>query len=347
MIQKIFSNPHIYQIDIPLPDNPLKNLNCYVIQDNEETLIIDTGFNRPECMEAMKNGLAELGVQWEKTSFFLSHLHSDHVGLVYALTKDKPCPIYMSRADYHYLGDSLKGDSWLLLEEHYEKQGMPAQYTQVLRTTNPARSFAPSGYFDATTLEDGDTITVGRYTFTCILVEGHTPGQMCLYYAPEQILFTADHILFDITPNITSWLEMEDALGDYLKSLKKIRQYPIKLALPSHRKNDMDVYQRIDEIVHHHNIRLKEVLQALAQKPNSNAYETAAMLRWSMRGKSWEEFPLPQRWFALGETMSHLDYLIKRGLVKQHKGDIYHYQLSCPLEESFVVLDRIWEQEQQ
>lgn len=345
MVKKIFPHPDIYQMDIPLPDNPLKNLNCYVVQDAGETLIIDTGFHRPECLKAMQNGLAELGMDWDKTSFFLTHLHSDHTGLVYELTKDKQCPIYMSQTDYFYLEDSLNGDSWIKLEKHYEKQGMPPEYTQVLRTTNPARSFAPSGHFKAITLKDGDKIKLGQYEFTCILVQGHTPGQMCLYYEPQQIMFTADHVLFDITPNITSWLEIEDSLGDYLKSLNKIRQFPMKIALPSHRKNDMDVYVRIQEIISHHKVRLEEVLQALSKKPHSNAYEISAMLTWSMRGRHWEEFPLPQRWFAVGETIAHLDYLVKRGLVEQKEENTYQYQLSYDLESVQQRLNEIWKKE--
>ena len=52
-------------------------------------------------------------------------------------------------------------------------------------------------------------------------------------------MFTADHILFDITPNITQWKDMRDALGNYLDSLVKIRGYAMETALPAHRKNEM------------------------------------------------------------------------------------------------------------
>ena len=57
MLKKICEDPNIFQIDVPLPDNPLRNLNCYIIQDKGETLILDTGFNRPECEAALLAGL--------------------------------------------------------------------------------------------------------------------------------------------------------------------------------------------------------------------------------------------------------------------------------------------------
>ena len=97
-------------------------------------------------------------------------------------------------------------------------------------------------------------------------------------------MFTADHILFDITPNITHWSESEDSLGDYLDSLVKIRGYEMETAFPAHRKNDMDVYVRISQIIEHHLVRLCETVDALAGHPDTHATDIAAYLKWSMRG---------------------------------------------------------------
>lgn len=339
MIKQLYQNPDIFKFDIPLPDNPLQNLNCYVVRSGDDTLIIDTGFNRPACMEAMKAGLLELNIDLKQSSMFLTHLHSDHIGLAYALMNDIKRPIYMSRLDYEYFCDSIMGNQWEKTEEYYEKEGLPKEYTTVLRSQNPARSFAPSGVFDAITLEDGQKIKVGEEEFTCILTPGHTPGQMCLYHEKEQIMFTADHILFNITPNITNWLYIPDSLGDYLISLQKIRKYQMKLALPAHRKNDKNVYERIEEIWFHHQARLKGCIDALAKKSNMTAYETAACLQWSMRGKCWEDFPVSQRWFAMGETLSHLDYLRIRGMVTRQDSEPFTYQLAIDVATCYQKLD--------
>ena len=272
MLTKVYNEPRIFQIDVPLPDNPLRNLNCYVVQDGGETLIIDTGFNRPECREALLEGLAEL------------------------------------------------------------------------RLSNPARGLEPTRYFEAEHVADGDEITVGRWKFTCVSVPGHTPGQMCLYCAEKKLMFTADHILFDITPNITQWKDMRDALGNYLDSLVKIRGYAMETALPAHRKNEMDVYVRINQIVEHHLTRLCETVNALEAQPNSHATAIAAHLKWSMRGKTWEEFPLSQRWFAVGETIAHLEYLMERGLAKREEGGAQRaYRLTVSAAECKEELNKIWE----
>lgn len=317
MLTKIYENPTVYRVDVPLPDNPLKNLNCYVIQDSGETLIIDTGFNRKECLDALLEGLAELDADWEKTNLFLTHLHADHTGLAPTLMKDKPGKMYMSRVDYAVLEGLMVGEVWKVSDANFIAEGFTQEQINILHSGNPARGFEPECFFDVEELEDGDVITVGKWKFQCILVPGHTPGQMLLYQPEEQLLFTADHILFDITPNITCWVGTADSLGNYLDSLVKTRDIPIRTALPGHRKNDMNVYERMDEIVEHHLKRLKETVDAIQQFPGSHATKIAACLRWSMRGKTWEEFPLSQRWFAVGETIAHLDYLVCRGYAER------------------------------
>lgn len=70
MVTKINDVPAIFQIYVPLPDNPLKNLNCYVLKSGNEALVIDTGFNRPECKQALEYGMKELKIDIEHTSFF-------------------------------------------------------------------------------------------------------------------------------------------------------------------------------------------------------------------------------------------------------------------------------------
>ena len=54
--------PNLFRIKIPLPESPLKYLNSYIVRNSQKNLIIDTGLNRKECLEAMQNGLQSLGV---------------------------------------------------------------------------------------------------------------------------------------------------------------------------------------------------------------------------------------------------------------------------------------------
>lgn len=79
-MQEICEN--LYKIKIPLPRNPLRELNSYVIRGKDRNLIIDTGWNQEECLRAMNERLEEIGVDLKKTDFFITHLHADHIGLI-------------------------------------------------------------------------------------------------------------------------------------------------------------------------------------------------------------------------------------------------------------------------
>ena len=129
-------------------------------------------------------------------------------------------------------------------------------------------------------------------------------------------MFTGDHVLFDITPNITAWIQMKDALGTYLDSLRKIDAYDVRLALPGHRKTG-DFHQRIAQLLEHHHRRLDEALSVVKAHPGRPAYDIAGHMTWKIRANSWQDFPVAQKWFAVGECMSHLDYLTAICALKQ------------------------------
>ena len=157
-------------------------------------------------------------------------------------------------------------------------------------------------------MRENDTIQVGDYCFTCIETPGHSPGHMCLYEKNKKILFSGDHILSNITPNITCWPDLANTLNAYLKSLDKVYVMDIDLVLPGHRSLMTDHKERIVELKAHHESRLNEALSAIREE-DKTAWEVAPHIAWDIRASSWEEFPSAQKWFAMGETIAHLHYL--------------------------------------
>lgn len=43
-------------------------------------------------------------------------------------------------------------------------------------------------------------------------------------------------------------------------------------------------------------------------------------MTWDIRCRGWEDFPTPQKWFAVGEALAHLEYLMDRGQVGRPVG---------------------------
>lgn len=323
MIEEVAKN--IYRIGVVLPGNPLKELNSYLIRSAERELLIDTGFRRDACREALEAGLQELGSDPSKRDVLVTHLHSDHSGMA-DLFAGPGRHIYISAQDYKYMDGELNGTTSDRKKKRFLEEGFTEEEVDYIRSNNPARVQAiPKLTDNFVTLNDLDVLEVGEYRLQMLLVPGHTPGNAMFWEEKSGIMFTGDHVLFDITPNITEWADVEDSLGKYLDSLRRVREYPVKLALPGHRKTG-DYHARIDELLRHHEWRLKNAFEIVSEEPGLNAYEITGRMRWKIRARSWEDFPSIQRWFAVGECLSHLDYLMKRGKVRRtFDGMAWHY----------------------
>ena len=304
--------PGIFRMRIELPKSPLRYTNSYVIT-GERPLVVDTAFNRQECEDSLQNEMAKLGITCAETDLFLTHFHSDHAGLA-RLWQEAGSRVYISQIDSILAGATSAGRTDAE-KEFYRTTGMPAEELELLEKTHPGFYFASKDKIDYTICKDGDLITVGDYDFRCVAVPGHTPGQMCLFDEKTGILIGGDHILFDITPNIVEWDCMPNSLGEYRKSLKKIRNLHITQVLPGHRETG-NVYERIEELLVHHDARLNEVLDILKKSPGLTAYEITKQLSWSIRAHDWEDFPMTQKWFAIGEAQAHISYLVNEGKIR-------------------------------
>ena len=124
MVTKVWDDPDIFNIQVDLPQNPLRFLNVYVIVTPEQNLLIDTGFNRQECSMALWAGIGELGLDLKKTSIFLTHLHSDHTGLAWDFVQ-QGCPIYMGQIDYQYLNGMKNRNNLSAMEALFRQEGFP------------------------------------------------------------------------------------------------------------------------------------------------------------------------------------------------------------------------------
>ena len=305
-------HPNLFRIQIPLPESPLKYLNSYVIKDHSRSLIIDTGLNRQECLDAMQTGLDKLEIDLAKSDIFITHLHADHFGLVSKLVTDST-NIYFSRPDKE-LVESWEGFGDMVA--YAGRNGFPEDELKAAIEKHPGSRYGTDWIPELKVLDDGDLIDAGSYHFKCVATPGHTMGHTCLYEPNRKILVAGDHILTDITPNIQCWSDSENRLEHYLASLDKVYDLEVDLVLPGHRRLIDNHRARIEELTEHHQQRLDEVLSILARGPMS-AFQVAAHMTWDIACDSWDQFPVTQKWFATGEAISHLRYQEDAGLIKR------------------------------
>jgi len=326
MIEPIFED--LYRVEIPLPKNPLKATNSYFIRGDERNLIIDTGFNRQECREAMDEAIKELGFSLEKTDLFITHLHGDHSGLVSYIARPG---MTIWGGHYHALCAALaeKGPQWSYFNDLMTESGLYAT-EKITLESHPGYKFSAPSFSGIQTVEDGDLINVGRYTFRCVKTPGHAPDHICLYEQEKKLFICGDHILKKITPNITvwgaPWTIERDYLGEYLQSLEKSAELDVVLALPGHRGVIENIRERVDELKEHHRVRLQETLDILGDKELTGVM-VASRMHWDLSFNLWEEFPPAQKIFATGEALAHLTHLAFTGTVdRELKNGIVYYK---------------------
>lgn len=309
MIEEIADS--LFRVEIPLPANPLRSLNSYVIRTSDRHLIIDTGFDLPECFNAMKEGLKKLDIRLEDSDFFITHMHSDHAGLVTRLITDTS-KIYFNKTDVEFLTNL---DVEVELNKLSRVSGLSGEVLDAMISLHSQYRYDINTWIGKVTfVDEGDTLQAGNYTFRAIVTPGHTMGHTCLYEPERKILVSGDHILYDITPSITCWADNENRLKDYISSLDMVYDMDVDLVLPGHRSVFTDFKERIEEIKRHHGNRGLDVA-AILEAGALSVVQVAAKMKWDIKCESWESFPKTQQWFATGEAMAHLRYMEEEGTV--------------------------------
>jgi glyoxylase-like metal-dependent hydrolase (beta-lactamase superfamily II) len=315
MIEEVL--PGVVRMSVPLPHSPLKATNSYLVVDQERSLVIDTAFNRPECRESFLSLLRETGHSLDSVDFFVTHLHADHLGLATSLARSG-ARIFFNEPD---LPLARPDDAyWDWMGRTYEEHGLPLADSREAMSRHPGRIYGPESDFDYTVVRDGDVLRKGAYSLRCVQTVGHTPGHMCLLIEGHGALFCGDHILGDITPNITMWTGMTDPLGHYLRSLDMVAALGVTRALTGHRSLVENCVDRIAELKEHHRLRLQEVVEVL-HNGEMDAASVTPHISWDLRYEKWDDVHPVQKLFATGETIAHLQYLEATGRATCAKRD--------------------------
>src|SRR6202043_4101341 len=96
-------------------------------------------------------------------------------------------------------------------------------------------------------LSDGDLADVPGWKLRAVHTPGHTPGHLCFVDERSRRLFSGDHVLPRITPNIS--VQRADPVGpleDYLNSLARTRDLDVDEVLPAHEWRFKGLSERID-----------------------------------------------------------------------------------------------------
>lgn len=308
-------------IRAPIPIKALKHINTYLIESNGEKFLVDTGTPTEETIKSLKAGLGGMGLDFNDIDgVIVTHMHIDHIGNAGLIEKEAGVEVYMGSKEFEFVRFFVlsQEESMKVISNLFEESGVPSNLVKVMLKKHPALSRRKHYEFieNIKLLEDGDVIKVGSTKLRAIETPGHSPHHMCFLVEKAKLLFSGDHILFDITPNISFPIsENGDPLGDYIRSLDKVKDLDVDIVKPGHRDQLTSLRNRVMELKLHHYNRLLEVARILSDKPLT-AYETASKMTWDVKFP-WEEFPPHQVFFAVSEAIAHIKYLEARGYLEE------------------------------
>ncbi|MDO8472217.1 MAG: hypothetical protein Q7T05_00165, partial [Dehalococcoidia bacterium] len=103
---------------------------------------------------------------------------------------------------------------------------------------------------------------------------------------------------------------LSNPLADFKKSLLKVRDLPVEMVLPAHGKPFTGLRTRVDQLLHHHEERASEILDALNCDPLS-VYQIAGKVPWmkDLGARPFSELRLLDKRLAMMETAAHLAML--------------------------------------
>ncbi len=124
-------------------------------------------------------------------------------------------------------------------------------------------------------LADGGIFETGEFRLRAIRTPGHASNHLCYLYEGRNWLFTGDHIINGSTVVIDP---PDGSMGDYLRSLERLKSMSIDAILPGHGEVMDQPQEAIDWLINHRLEREAKVIGALENQPDSTSRELVPLV---------------------------------------------------------------------
>jgi glyoxylase-like metal-dependent hydrolase (beta-lactamase superfamily II) len=247
----------------------------------------------------------------------VTHFHPDHLGLAGWFEQKFGTRLWMTYAEWlqAHLGrtNAVTHDllAWI---EFWRENGLEEERAEAYRDgrTSFSNAMAPPP-LTLKRMVAGETVRIGGRDWRVIVGGGHSPEHAALYCEAMNVLISGDQVLPRITTNISLWANEPDGdpLRRYLESLEEFRGLPRDaLVLPSHDRPFRGLNDRLDGLIEHHKERLEKTYDAV-DKPTTATEIVPLLFKRKIDGF--------QIGFAMGEALSHLNYLVNDGKLARAK----------------------------
>ncbi|MCX7816867.1 MAG: MBL fold metallo-hydrolase [Syntrophales bacterium] len=311
----------LYMIKLPMPFRE-GYVNVFVYQHKHGIVLFDSGVDSDECFAELEDGLGEIGASIEDVrEIYLSHFHVDHSGLAGRIKALSGAKVFISQEDalrlkrFYFTSDGER-----LIDRFYMQHGVSGGLVEsIKRMLNFLRKKICVFEVDVYLLPNNIHV-IGEEELEILPAPGHTRGQVCFFFKRLGILLSCDHILPDITPNLSPDIAHPEfrPLHSFVNSLTAMRDLPVSMIYPSHGEPFSSLNRRIDEIIVHHRERREIILNTLNSGP-----KTAYQISLDVFGEDLSEF---DRFLAVNEIITHVMELEFEGkILKESRNGVYFF----------------------
>jgi glyoxylase-like metal-dependent hydrolase (beta-lactamase superfamily II) len=308
----------VHQIKVPFPKGLSGSTNAYVIEGERGNILIDSGWDTPEALWALREGLKadNLKLQDIKT-IVITHIHPDHYGLAGKVKQICGAKVAMHSAEAELIASRYSKFDELLdsVANDLSRNGVPQD--ELLNLKNASlwmKDFVTCEQPDIM-LKDGDRISNGTVEIQVIRTPGHSPGHICLYEPRRRLLFSGDHVLYETNPVVGYNPQSgNDPLGDYLSALRKLDNFKTSFVFPGHGPVFNGLGLRVGRIIGLNEERKKEIMRAL-DSGLKTAYQIAREVGRRGGGVAFDSLNSWDKRTAVMESLAHLRLLVKEGSV--------------------------------
>jgi glyoxylase-like metal-dependent hydrolase (beta-lactamase superfamily II) len=310
MITEIQTN--FYRITLRMPYR-LRHVHAYLLAQDKELALFDTGLNMPGAYETLEKDLASIGFSISAIRhIFLTHVHTDHCSMAGLLKKKTDAKIYLSSAAFEEYRHFRQADSAVSqARQFYSHQGMTSdQINAVIEEYEDIRGIISEFNADDY-LQNNEVREFGEWKFEVIFTPGHATGHVCFFFRKEGFLLAGDHILPYIAPSLSPNIFDYNfrPLQTYLNSLDVIEKLPGATIYPGHGNSFGGVNERLSEIRAHHEQRKQLIFGFVNEIP-----KTTYALAHETFGSDMPDF---EKFMALNETHVYLQELKFEGGIKE------------------------------
>jgi len=313
----------VHRIPLPLPNDGLRAVNVYAIEDGSALTLIDSGWALAEARQRLETALAGIGRELgDVRRYLVTHVHRDHYTLAVTVRRLFGSRILLGAGEQESLEAIInRSDSPAAIYGRLLHRLGAAPIVEWIRRDWPDRDAGGDWEKPDEWLAGTDEVEVGDRTLRVIPTPGHTRGHVVFADLDDGLLFAGDHVLPHITPSIGfEPCRPELPLGDYLSSLRLVRALPDLRLLPAHGRVTDSTHARIDELIEHHDRRL-DACATVVGDGAATAYEAARALTWTRRERHFDDLDPFNQMMAVMETGAHLDVLVRQGRLRESVAD--------------------------